>query len=384
VGVLGVATLLSGAAWAYLLLFRGWFWRADVRLPRVPGPQRWPSVAVVVPARDEASMLPGTLPSLLDQRYPGPLGIVVVDDRSGDGTGEVAARLAADRSRSPGLTVVAGSDTPPGWSGKLWALNQGVARAGPVDYLLFTDADIRHPPDSAARLVALADGRRLDLVSLMARLRVATRWERVIVPAFVYFFAQLYPFRWVNRRRCRTAAAAGGCVLVRRSALASAGGLDAIKGAVIDDVALARALKRSGASTWIGLADDVDSARRYEHFADLWNMVARSAFTQLRGSVLLLVATVAALAVVYVVPPVAFVVYAATDHPLAAAGAACCWAAMAASMVPTLAYFGLPWVGALALPITASLYAAMTTDSALRHWRGQGVTWKGRRYASAG
>jgi hopene-associated glycosyltransferase HpnB len=217
----------------------------------------------------------------------------------------------------------------------------------------------------------------------MARLRVVTRWERLIVPAFVYFFAQLYPFRWVNRRRCRTAAAAGGCLLVRRSALARAGGLDAIKGAVIDDLALARALKRSGSSIWIGLADEVESSRRYERLADLWDMVARSAFTQLRYSALLLVVTIAALAVVYAVPPVAFVVFAASGHPLWAAGAACCWAAMAVSMVPTLSYYRLRWTGAVALPVTASLYAAMTADSAVRHWRGLGVTWKGRRYVPA-
>jgi hopene-associated glycosyltransferase HpnB len=384
VGALKVATVGSGAAWLYLLSGRGSFWRADVRLPAADPPGGWPSVAVVVPARDEAAVLPRTLPRLLDQRYPGSLHVVVVDDRSRDGTGELAARLAADLGRSSGLVVVDGSGPPPGWSGKLWALRQGVERAGEVDYLLFTDADIQHPTDSVARLTAVAVDRGLDLVSLMARLRAVTRWERLIVPAFVYFFAQLYPFRWVNRRRCRSAAAAGGCVLVRRPALRTAGGLEAICGAVIDDVALARAFKRSGASIWIGLADEVESVRSYDRLADLWNMVARSAFTQLRGSALLLGLTIAGLALVYGVPPAAFVIFAAGGHLGWAAGAAACWLAMAASFVPTLSYYGVNPVAAVALPFTAGMYAAMSIDSAVRHWRGRGVAWKGRRYAPAG
>jgi hopene-associated glycosyltransferase HpnB len=384
VRALEVATVASGAAWAYLLAGRGSFWRADVRLPPAERPGCWPTVAVVVPARDETSVLPRTLPRLLDQRYPGSLRVVLVDDRSGDGTGELAARLAAGRGRSSGLSVVAGSDPPPGWSGKVWALRQGVDRAGDVDYLLFTDADIDHPPDSVARLVAMAVGRRLDLVSLMARLRVETPWEKLVVPAFVYFFAQLYPFRRVNRRRCRSAAAAGGCVLLRRPALTSAGGLEAIRGAVIDDVALARAVKRSGSSIWIGLADEVESIRGYGRLADLWNMVARSAFTQLRCSAPLLGVTIAGMAVVYAVPPAAFFVFAATGRLAWAVGAAGCWLAMGLSFVPTLSYYRLRRVSAVALPFTASLYALMTIDSAVRHWRGLGVAWKGRFYAPAG
>jgi hopene-associated glycosyltransferase HpnB len=374
VRVLVLLAGLSLAVWVWLALLRGMFWRTDQRLPGAPDPKRWPPVAVVVPARNEAAVLPATLPTLVGQDYPGEVRVILVDDDSTDGTGELAARI------SDTVTVVRPGPPPPGWTGKLWALRAGVEAAGEVEYLLFTDADIAHRPDSLAALVRAATGHRLDLVSQMARLRVRTGWERLIVPAFVYFFALLYPFRWSNRPGARTAAAAGGCSLVRRAALERAGGVSAIRGAVIDDVALARALKRSGSRTYLGLADRVDSVRPYPTLASLWQMVARSAYAQLRHSVILLAGTVLGLALVFGVPPATTVLGAVRGDLVVLAVGAAAWLLMAALYLPMLRYYRQPAVTALLLPFTAGLYLLMTVDSAVQHYRGRGAAWKGRTY----
>ncbi|MGW6914237.1 glycosyltransferase [Kitasatospora sp. NPDC054939] len=410
--------VVSLAVWVWLACCHGMFWRTDVRLPPRPRPVRWPSVAVVVPARDEAGVLPVSLPSLLGQKYPGRARVILVDDHSSDGTGALALALASRPGPAPGdrrkaapanpghadsahvgpaqdgprqdgpgqdgglpLTVTTPPPLPAGWTGKLWALRHGVELAGPdAEYLLLTDADIAHGPDSLADLVAAAEANRLDLVSQMARLRTETGWERLIVPAFVYFFAQLYPFRRSNRPGARTAAAAGGCSLVRREALERAGGVAAIRGAVIDDVSLARAVRRSGGRIWLGLAEQVDSVRPYPRLAQLWRMVSRSAYAQLGHSPLLLLGTVAGLALVYLVPPVAAVAGAvAAELPVAVAGGAA-WAVMAGTYLPMLRYYGRPAPAALLLPFTAALYLLMTVDSAVQHWRGRGAAWKGRTY----
>lgn len=374
VGVLGVLAAVALLSWVWLALARGMFWRTDVRLPAGAPPDTWPSVAVVVPARDEAAVLPWSLPSLVAQRYPGPLRLILVDDGSADGT------RALVTGHWPAFTVVTPGEPPPGWAGKLWALRAGVREAGEVDFLLLTDADIAHAPDSLAALVRAAHAHGLDLVSQMARLRVRTRWERLVVPAFVYFFALLFPFRRSNRPGARTAAAAGGCTLVRRTVLARAGGVDAIRGAVIDDVALARAVKRAGGRTFLGLAERVESVRPYPDLASLWRMVARSAYAQLRHSLALLAGTVLGLALVFLVPPVSTVAGVVSgDVPAALLGAAG-WLVMAGTFAPMLRYYGQPVAAAALLPFTASLYAAMTVDSAVRHYRGRGAAWKGRVY----
>jgi hopene-associated glycosyltransferase HpnB len=394
VGCAAAAASLAAAAWAYLLAGHGLFWRTDQRLPRRSGPDPapWPAVAAVVPARDEAAGLRASLPTLLGQDYPGSLRVVLVDDESTDGTGELAAELGRAAGRE--LRVIAGRPTPAGWAGKVWAMSQGLDAAGDAEYVLFTDADIAYAPGTLADLVAAAAGEAggpgretagFALVSQMALLRADAGWERVLVPAFVYFFAQLYPFRRVNRRGGRTAAAAGGCMLVRRDVLAEAGGLAAIRGARIDDVALGRLLKRGGARCWLGLTTAVTSTRPYDHLSDLWDMVARSAYTQLRYSPAALAGTLAGLAWLYLLPPVAAV----TGLIAAAAGAGpralwlglaglAGWALMAVSFVPMLALYRLsPW-RALTLPGIALLYAAMTADSARRHRAGRGGEWKGR------
>jgi len=363
-----IAGALSLAIWLYLAFGHGRFWRTSVALPHGVQPQRWPSVVAIVPARDEAQVLPRTLPTLLAQRYPGPFRVIVVDDDSSDGTGGLASAAGAD--------VVRGSGPPPRWSGKVAAMATGVERAGEPDFLLFTDADIAYPPDAVITLVRAAVTNSLDLTSQMVRLRAESFWERMIVPAFVYFFAQLYPFARVNGTG-RTAAAAGGCMLVRRSALVAAGGLAEIRGAVIDDVSLGRLLKRRG-RIWLGLSEHIVSVRPYPRLADLWDMVARSAYTQLRYSLLLLLGTVVGLLITYVVPPAAVVVgLILGDHLLVVLGAVA-WLIMTATYMPMLRHYSLaPW-RALLLPAIAVLYTAMTVDSARRHHAGRGAAWKGR------
>ncbi|MFK4148704.1 glycosyltransferase [Streptomyces sp. NPDC004065] len=374
----------SLAAWLWLLLGQGFFWRTDVRLPPAeePADGDWPAVCVVVPARDEAAVLPRSLPTLLAQDYPGRAEVVLVDDGSRDGTGELARELAGRTGGLP-LTVDAPGEPPAGWTGKLWAVRHGIglARARAPEYLLLTDADIAHAPDSLRRLVAAARTGGFDLVSQMARLRVASPWERLVVPAFVYFFAQLYPFRRIGRRGTRTAAAAGGCVLLRTEAAERARVPEAIRHAVIDDVALARAVKGAGGHIWLGLAERVDSVRPYPRLHDLWRMVSRSAYAQLRHNPLTLLGTVAGLALVYLVPPAALLAGVVAGSAAAALAGGLAWLVMAGTYVPMLRYYGQPlWLAPL-LPFTALLYLLMTVDSAVRHYRGRGAAWKGRTYA---
>lgn len=383
--VLGIVCLLSAVAWAYLLGGHGGFWLTSRRLPRVPSaaPESgWPEVVAVVPARNEADMLPLTLPSLLSQEYPGSFRVTLVDDGSTDGTDRVAAALS-DFGR---LTVVPGRPRPEGWAGKVWAMEQGLlASPGSDGYVLFTDADIEWEPGALWALVAAAEGDDRALVSQMALLRAATAWEKIVVPAFVYFFAQLYPFRRVSDPRSRTAGAAGGCMLVRRSALDKAGGLPEIRGALIDDVALGTLLKRAGNRTWLGLTTSVRSVRPYPRLADLWQMVARSAYVQLRYSPLLLTGTLLGLLFLYVVPPAGLIAWAVATEVgsggsagLAGAAGLAGWLYMSRTYLPMLRLYRLSVLRAPSLPLIALLYAGMTVDSARRHYAGSAVAWRGR------
>lgn len=362
-------------------------------------PGKWPPVVAVVPARNEAAILPVTLPALLGQDYPGDFRVILVDDRSDDGTGQVAIQAAgSERER---ITVVPGQPRPDGWAGKVWAMNQGFAAARTTQdpreagYVLFTDADIAWEPGALRGLVAAAEGDNRDLVSQMALLRAEAGWEKVVVPAFVYFFAQLYPFRRVNRPSGRTAAGAGGCMLIRRAALVKARGLEPIRGALIDDVALATLLKRDGNRCWLGLSTQIKSARPYPRLADLWHMVARSAYTQLRYSPALLAGTIVGLLLLYAAPPVGAIagLIAVVSGPagtgpagtgvgggaaLAGIAGLAAWVIMAATYLPMLRFYRLSPLRAPALPLVAVLYAAMTADSARRHYTGRAVSWRGR------
>jgi len=381
-------SLLAVAAWIYLVAGHGGFWRTDQRLPQAGAvdPAGWPTVVAVVPARDEAEMVPLTLPTLLNQHYAGDLTVMLVDDESSDGTGAVASAVGvAAAARDPDgakLRVLTGGPTPPGWAGKVWAMAQGLQMAGEADYVLFTDADIAYAPRALSSLVrgALADDRAL--VSQMALLRTDTFAERLLIPAFVYFFAQLYPFRWVNGRGGRTAAAAGGCMLVSRSALETAGGLGPIRDARIDDVALGRLLKRSGHDCWLGFTNDAVSSRRYNGVSEIWDMVARSAYTQLRYSPLLLTGTVLGMIWLYLLPIAATAIGLASlaggGSPWLAIAGLASWAIMAVSYLPVLRLYRLALAWALCLPAIGALYTAMTVSSALRHRAGRGGEWKGR------
>ena len=389
-------SLLAVGAWLVLLLARGGFWRTDVRLPAsnlADQPTQWPALAIVVPARNESEVLPHTLPALLAQDYPGPLAVYLVDDESDDATADIAYKTAVGVGASDRLMVIRSGPRPAGWMGKTWALHNGVnaALAGDPDLLLLTDADIRHPAGSARDLVAAAMRHDFDLVSQMALLRVGSLWDRLLIPAFVMFFGMVYPFRWSNDPRNRTAAAAGGCLLVRANALARGGGIEAIAGAVIDDCALARRIKDhgrpDGGRTWLGLSREIRSVRRYRGLQDIWSMVTRSAYAQLDFSIRRLAGTLIGLLLVFVWPPVATVLGAVTLAAGAAAAPAglllaaglAAWALMAASLVPMLRWYRTPIVVALALPITAALYTLMTIDSARLDRSGRGGRWRGRR-----
>ncbi len=372
---------LALAIWIYLLAFRGGFWRARERddQHQPADPLTWPSVTAVVPARDEADVIARSIGSLLAQDYPGDLRVILVDDSSADGTGDVARGLTgADR-----LEVINGAPLAAGWTGKLWAQSQGVARAGilpeePPKYLYLTDADIAHAPDTLRRLVARAEGKGLVLTSLMAKLTVETWPERLLIPAFIFFFDMLYPFAWVNDPKRSTAAAAGGVMLARRDALIAAGGLEAIRGKIIDDCSLGALMKRQG-PIWLGLTNRAISLRPYQSLGEIGRMVSRSAYAQLHFSPLLLAGTVGGMAIVYLAAPILALT---ADGPGRWLGAAA-WSAMAIAFQPILRLYRRSPLWGLALPAIGALYTLFTLQSALETWRGKGGMWKGRAQAMA-
>ena len=372
---LGVASLI---VWLYLLLGRGRFWSSAELFEAVcPNIERrrngkWPAITAIVPARDEADVIGQTVASLLRQDYPGPFAILVVDDQSSDGTASAARRVAGEDGR---LTVLAGQSPPTGWSGKVWAMRQGAAAAegAPPDFLLFVDADIVLGAGLIRRLVAVAEAKRAALASLMVKLRCESPAECWLVPAFVLFFRMLYPFAWVNDPRRRSAAAAGGCMLVHRRSLAEAGGLASLRGVLIDDCALAALMKRRG-PIWLGLTQEARSLRAYPAFADFGRMVARSAFAELRFSVLRLIAAMAAMGLVFLAPPLLAVFSRGAPQTFGAAA----WAIMGLVFAPTLRLYGRPVLTGLALPAIAAAYILFTGQSAAQYWTGRGGLWKGR------
>ena len=366
-------TAISALIWVYLLLFHGRFWQTGpVLTARVPSSR--PVVAIVVPARDEAETIDAVLRSLLAQDFPQAFRVILVDDNSTDGTGDIARSIA-----DPRLTVVPGAPRPAGWSGKLWAVSQGVARAGDATMILLTDADIVHRPQHLATLVARAERGDLDMVSEMVELACESWAERALVPAFVFFFQLLYPFDWVNDSLRPTAAAAGGTILIRTRALDRIGGVEAVRGALIDDVALATAVKRGG-RIWLGHSALARSVRPYPGVADIWRMVARTAYVQLRLSPFILLGTTLGMALTWLLPPAAALFGSGLVRGLGLAT----WAMLAGSYLPTLRRFGRSYFWAPFLPLVAAFYMAATIGSAVNHYRGRGVAWKGRAYQGAG
>jgi hopene-associated glycosyltransferase HpnB len=369
------------AIWAYLLVARGGFWRAAERDDAVPFDGPWPAVAAVIPARDEAACVGETVASLLRQDYPGDFRVFLVDDQSRDGTAEVAGAAAAKAGKADRLTVISGRPLPAGWTGKVWAQQQGFDLVNslpqPPDYVLFTDADIVYGQGALSPLVARAQTHRLMLTSLMVKLRCKSLAERLFIPAFIFFFQMLYPFAWAGDPRRATAAAAGGCMLVCRGELQQAGGLAAIRSALIDDCALAKLLKARG-PIWIGLTDRVHSIRAYSTIGEIRRMVSRSAYAQLGYSPLLLAGTVLGLALTYLAP-VGLALFAAA---MAQFIGLFVWLLMAFMFRPTLRFYGLRFLWGLALPAIAAAYMAFTLDSAYQHARGRGGMWKGRAQAN--
>ncbi|KPF88246.1 glycosyltransferase [Novosphingobium sp. AAP93] len=367
---------LSLAIWLVMLLGRDMFWLARERDTRgmPPQPQAWPEVVAVVPARDEADVIARSVGSLLTQDYPGRFRVILVDDQSSDGTADIARALGSDR-----LEVLSGAPLSRGWTGKLWAVSQGVARAGEAPrYLWLTDADIEHAPDTLRMLVTRGEAGKLSLVSLMALLHCETPPERMLVPAFVFFFQMLYPFGAVNRPQ-GLGAAAGGCMLVRRDSLEKAGGIAAIRGALIDDCTLGALLKRQG-PVWLGLTYRSRSIRPYRGFAPVAAMISRSAYAQLRYSPVLLAGTVFGMALVYLAPP-ALGLFGEGPSRWLGLGA---WAIMALTFQPMLRFYRRSPLWGVALPGIAAFYLGCTMLSAWQHLRGRGGMWKGRAQAAAG
>jgi hopene-associated glycosyltransferase HpnB len=370
--IIGIATV---AIWSYLLFCRGGFWWLPYR--QAPSTARivGRSVVAVIPARDEAAVIGPAVASLLAQDYAGNLRIVVVDDQSSDGTAEMA-RAAAESAGAPErLTICRGRTLPPGWTGKLWAMHQGIATARPLrpDFLLLTDADIVHDCRNVRELVARSEGEGYDLVSLMVKLHCRSFWEKLLIPAFVFFFFKLYPPRWVADPARRTAGAAGGCMLIRTTTLERIGGIDSIRGEIIDDCALARRVKRVG-KLWLGPSRHTISIREYRSWHEIWDMIVRSAFAQLDYSAAMLALTVFMLMLTYLAPPLLLL----SLPPTTVLCGGFAWLGMSIAFLPTLRAYEVPAPVAPLLPLIALFYVAATIASAVLFWRGRGGFWKGR------
>ncbi len=366
----------SLAIWIYLVFLRGAFWRlrdldSSSQAPVLPAY----SVAVIIPARNEADVVGQAVRSLVEQNYAGSLHVFLVDDESSDDTATIALQVAERAGRSDRLTVVRASPVPDGWTGKMWALSEGLreAAAFKADYFLLADADIVHAPGNVATLLARARNGSFDMVSLLAKMPCQSAAERALIPAFVFFFFMLYPPAWVSRSRRRTAAAAGGCLLIRSEILARIGGIREIRGEVIDDCSLAREVKQNGGRVWLGMAADTYSLRGYETWAEFGWLISRTAFAQLNHSTLLLAGTVAAMAITYLAPPVLLL----TGARAAAMGLGS-WLLMMIAFWPTLRFYRRSPLWSLVLPLIAAFYLGATLHSAIRYWQGRGGLWKGR------
>jgi hopene-associated glycosyltransferase HpnB len=365
--------------WLYLFFLRGKFWQLHEDETQPQALERWPRVVAIVPARNEAATIARSVSSLAKQDYPGESFVVIVDDHSGDGTADLAQKVARECGAAGRVSVHPASELPQGWTGKVWAMNEGVRAAADKapDYLWLTDADIEHSADTLRRLVYRAEKDSLDLASLMVLLQAKTFPERLLIPPFLYFFLMLYPPTWIADPCAHTAGAAGGCILLRRSALERIGGMAAIRGEVIDDCALARVVKKSGGKIWMGLTHTSASLRSYGSFTEIRDLIARTAFSQLRYSLFLLVATLIGLFATYVLPVISF--FEGEDPGWFLAATAICL--MAVSFGVTVRFYNLKFLWALTLPVAATFYAYATCVSALRYWLGRGGQWKGRAQA---
>jgi hopene-associated glycosyltransferase HpnB len=379
-----ILAVLSLLIWIVLTFFRGAFWQVlafDDDIAKQGSLERWPRVVTIVPARNEAETIARAVESLVKQDYRGELRVVVVDDHSDDGTGALAREAAERAGAAERVLILQGAALETGWTGKLLAMQQGVESAdtqGP-EYFWFTDADIEHAPDTLRRVVQRAERDKLDLVSLMVLSQVNSFPERLLIPPFLYFFLKLYPPSWTASRKRKTAGAAGGCILLKRAALERIGGLAAIRGEVIDDCTLARAVKRTGGGIWMGLTRKSVSLRTYASFTEIQDLIARTAFTQLGYSSLMLAGTLLGMAVTYLLP----VIFTFGARPVVWRLGLAAWALMAITYLPTVRFYRMSALGVTALPIAAAFYTYATWISALRYWLGRGGQWKGRAQAPA-
>ncbi|MCE2718201.1 MAG: glycosyltransferase [Dolichospermum sp.] len=377
-------TFISLITWLFLLLFWGQFWRVNHQLETNKSviEKPLPKVCVIVPARNEANVIPISLRSLLLQDYTGNFTIFLVDDQSSDGTANFAQGVAYAVDKTDKLQIVSSESLPKDWTGKLWAMAQGVEKASELtpDYFLLTDADIEHDLSNLRRLVTKAESQDLDLVSIMVRLRCQSFWEKLLIPAFVFFFQKLYPFSWVNNPKKTTAAAAGGCILIHREALNRIGGLQIIRQALIDDCSLAKAVKSNHGKIWLGLSTSTISLRPYDSLKTIWDMVARSAYTQLNYSPLLLVGSLLGITLVYLLPPIGIILGVLLGNSPITLVSFTAYLLMTFAYLPIIRFYKCSAIFAFSLPIIAFLYTLMTVDSALRHWQGRGGEWKGRVY----
>ena len=388
-----VTLSLSLLIWLFLLLFWGQFWRGQTNLdlcyPLVYGEQNTyhnqkPNVWAVVPVRNEADVISDSLSSLLQQDYPGEFNIVLVDDQSTDQTTTIAKKIAQKLNYEAKLHIIKGETLPVSWKGKIWAIAQGINYISTQnikpDYLLLTDGDIQHDRQNLQKLVDFAQIKQLDLVSLMVLLRCQSFWEKLLIPAFVFFFEKLYPFEWVNNPQKSIAAAAGGCILIRRQTLETIGGISAIRDALIDDCSLAKKVKAQNYKIWLGLTSTNISLRPYDDLKSIWDMVARNAYTQLNYSFYLLVIAVIGMIILYLSSPIALIIGIIYQNSAIAFFGMIIWFLMAIAYWPTIKLYKLsPW-WSLTLPVIAFLYSLMTIDSAKKYWLGKGETWKGRSY----
>lgn len=360
--------------WIYLLLGRGSFWVAHASACRAELQLGIRRIVAVIPARNEEPVIGEAVASLLQQDLQ--FQIILVDDGSTDGTSHAARSAAEYCGARDRLKIIQANPLPPGWTGKLWAMSQGVEAATPLapDYLLLTDADIRHGKSSLAELLKIAESGNYDLASLMVKLHCETTAEKALIPAFVFFFLMLYPPAWIASQKKRTAGAAGGCMLIRPAALKEIGGLAAIRNEVIDDCALAQAVKRSGGRIWMGLSANTKSIRSYGNFGEIGRMISRTAFNQLRHSPLILAAALLGLFLTYLLPALLLV----SGRDAAMLLGAVALVLMAAAYRPMVRFYGCGFWWSFALPAVALFYMGATLHSAIQYWRGRGGEWKGR------
>ena len=378
--IIAIASLII---WLGLCLFWGQFWQGVRLITSNKKLESYPNVWVIIPARDEADVIAHSLSSVLKQDYPGLLSVVLVDDNSSDDTAKIAQKTYNKLAINYQLHIISGKPLPPGWKGKLWALEQGINYAkqqATPDYFILTDADIQHHKTNLTELISKAETEKLDLVSLMVLLRCQSFWEKFLIPAFVFFFQKVYPFKLANNPQSFVAAAAGGCILIKANTLEKIGGIAAVKNALIDDCTLAKKVKSGGGKIWIGLTDKTISLRPYDSLKSIWDLVARTAFNQLNYSWILLIGTIIGMALVYLVPPLAVIWGIATREMSVLATGAIAWLIMSLAYLPTIRLYRLSPLWTFSLSAIALLYGLMTIDSAIKHFQGKGGFWKGRVY----